>query len=161
MNTSHGLFLVLAVIVGGLLQNACSKPSEAEQKTVELSQREQKEIRLREIDAQLVNWVSTGRPQDIERREALKNERVLLAADLGYAAAAPVSRPAAATMSQPPPELQATPAVVIAGDSSRYERRYQPMAPSSKWMDNYNRGRVYDRPILRRGSHIPWSDPNP
>jgi hypothetical protein len=150
MCTFRRLFLALTVIIGGLLQNACSKPSEAEQKTV----------RLRQIDAQLVNSSPTGRPQDIEWREALKKERALLAADLGYAVPEPVNTPAR-IMEQPYPEVQVTPAVIIASDSNRYEKRYQPMAPNSKWMDNHNQGRVYDRPILRRGSHIPWSDPNP
>ena len=159
MNATR-LFFTLAIAISGLLQTGCSKRPEIVQETVQVSEPERRAARLRQIDAELAHWTPTGRPQDVERREALKRERALLAADLGYAPPAVVTAPAPG-ISQPAFEVQATPPVIVASDSSRHERRYQPMAPNSKWMDNHNQGRVYDRPILRRGSHIPWSEPNP
>ncbi len=79
------------------------------------------------------NWVSTGRPEDAEKRVALKAERALLAADLGY------STPTVMAVSPPvvaATPVQATPNVIVATDSTRdAQNRWQSMAGNSKWMD--------------------------
>jgi hypothetical protein len=63
---------IIALGTALLIQTGCSK---AEQTKAE---------RLKQIDAQFANCVATGRPEDAPKRGALKAERAVLVADLGY-----------------------------------------------------------------------------
>jgi hypothetical protein len=112
---TNPIFIVALLGATVLLQTGC-EPTKAD--------------RIKKIDAQLASWVSTGRSDDADKRLALRSERALLAADLGYSTSTdtPVSAPVAAAT----PVRGAT-NVVIAPASK--EKRWETMDGESSWMD--------------------------
>jgi hypothetical protein len=130
-----GLISVMVFLgAAALLQPACTKPSNAEPKA-----EQSKAERIREVDAQLANWVPTGRPEDAQKRGALQSERAVLAADLGYSTST-VTRPVTVAAATP---YQSTPTGGSASDSKRTENRWQPMGGDSSWMDTTKQTHVH------------------
>jgi hypothetical protein len=76
--------------------------------------------RIKEIDAQLANWASMGRPQNANRRVALK------AANFGYATSAVT--PVSASVAAP---VNAGPTPMVAQNPTSTENRWEPMAGDS------------------------------
>ena len=129
-----GVISVIALGAVLLIQTGCTKAEQT------------KPDRLKQIDAQLANWVSTGRPEDAQKRGALKAERALLAADLGYSTStfAPVSAPVVAAT-----PVNGMPNTVGAPVSK--ENRWEPMAGDSRWMDTTRHGETHGGTTYRGG----------
>jgi len=128
-----------------LFQTGCSK-TKAEPTKAE---------RIKAIDAQLAHWVLTGHPEDVARRDALKAERALLAADLGYSTSTvtPVYQAVAAT------PVPGAPNIIVAPGSK--ENRWDPMAGESRWMDPNTQTHVHSGTIYPGGTYYrDYSDPN-
>jgi hypothetical protein len=135
--------LIAVVLMTDLIfQSACTKVVPEQ---TNAAPQQTKAARIREIDAQLANWRSTGRTEDADTRAALKAERSLLAADLGY------STPTVMTVSAPvvaATPVQTTPSVIVAPDSTRdAQNRWQSMAADSKWMDTTYQTQTHGRPV--------------
>ena len=138
------VFIAIAFVLALFLQSSCNRE-------------QTKADRLKEIDAQLANWMPTGRPEDAQKRLALKNERNRLAADLGYEIAGPA--PVAVPVANCTPTYGA-PGVVVARQSDRADNRWQPMASNSNWY-NSSGSQVYDRPIYSRPQYNGSPQPHP
>jgi hypothetical protein len=151
--------LVAAIALGTalLFQSGCTKaPPEQTKAVSEQTKPEQtKATRIKEIDAQLANWVSTGRPEDAGRRIALKAERALLAADLGYSTSTvtPVSAPVVAAT-----PAGGAPAVVIAPAST--QNRWEPMGGDSQWMDSNHQTSRHNDTLYPSSSSISFGGTN-
>jgi hypothetical protein len=102
--------------------------------------------RLKQIDAQLATWAPTGRPEDAQKRVALKAERALLAADLGYATSTvmPVSAPVVAAT-----PVKGAPYALTAPVTK--ENRWDPMTGDSRWMDPTSQTRTHNGTIYGNG----------
>ena len=74
-NLQFRLAAVIGISAAISFQASCTKPATKSSQT--------KAERIAEIDAQLAKWVPTGRPEDADKRTALRNERAELAKAAG------------------------------------------------------------------------------
>jgi hypothetical protein len=141
------LVAVIALGMAVLFQTGCTKAAPEQTKAE----------RIKEIDAQLKSWVSTGRPEDAQRRVALKAERALLAANLGYPTSTETRVFSPATTATP---VQVTTTPIIAPDGARTENRWHSMDGGAGWMDTTKQTPLHNHTIYSPGYGGYYTYPN-
>jgi hypothetical protein len=98
-------FTLIVLGAAALLQAACMKPADSA-----TAIQSNKTERIAQIDAQLANWVPTGRSDDADTRSALRAERARLTG-------ASPRQPTVTTTTTASPQLSGTTQIVVAHDS--------------------------------------------